>query len=331
MKYQKEIKAGLIAVIAIASFVCLVNFLKGSNLFQQGILLHAVYDDIIGLEVSRPVIINGLKVGKVEKIYFHPDHSGRLIVEMRIATDFDFSVNTVAMINESGLVSGPEVRLILSHEGCKAKDGDTIKGLVKSSALSGLLGEVAPIKIKLQQVLTCMDSALLSLNSLLDQENKTQIKHLFKGLNTTLQSMKTSADSITQTTHHFSRTADSATMMIINGGSGFNTSLQHIGAAADVYKKLADRIDKINIENTFIKLDTSLQNLDQVMSGVNKGEGTLGKFTTDDKLYNHLNQLSGELGLLAKDLRLHPKRYFHFSLFGKREQSYQKEPPEKNE
>ncbi|XCI75360.1 MAG: MlaD family protein [Flavobacteriales bacterium] len=319
MKYRKEIRAGLIAVIAVASFVCLINFLKGSNFFQQGILLRAVYDDIIGLEVSRPVMINGLKVGKIEKIYFHPNHPGRLIVEMRVAAGFDLSINTVAMINESGLVSGPQVSLILSHEGCKAKDGDTIKGLLQPSYLSGLLNGVSSLKTNLQQMLTGMDSVLVSLNDLLDQENRTQIKHLFKALNTTLQSVKTSSDTIVQTTRHFSRTADAATMMITNGNSGFNTSLHRIGSVADGYKKLTDRIDKINIESTFIKLGTSLQTLDQVMSRINNGEGTLGKFTTDDRLYNRLSELSVELELLARDMRLYPKRYFHFSVFGKKE------------
>lgn len=321
MKYQREIKAGLIALISVVSFVALVNFLKGNSFLQTGTLLYAVYDDVDGLEVSRPVAINGLKVGRVEKIYFHSDCSGRLIVEMRVETDLNFSINTVAMINGAGLVSGPQINLVLSRQGRKVKDGDTIKGGVKSSAISSLFSDISPIKTKLQEVLIHTDVTLESLNSVLDQENQAQIKALIKELNTTLQSVKIGTDAIAQTTQHFNRTAEAATKMIVDNSSGLNASLHSIGA-------VTDKVNKIDIEKTFIKLNASLQGLGQLMSKISSGEGTLGKLASDDKLYNRLGQLSKELELLAQDLRLHPKRYFHFSFFGKKAQHYQKEPSE---
>ncbi|XOD67048.1 MAG: MlaD family protein [Flavobacteriales bacterium Tduv] len=325
MKFQKEIKAGLIALIAVTSFVALINFLKGNSFFQSGTLLYAIYDDVNGLETSRPVAINGLKVGKVEKIYFHSDRSGRLLVEMRVETDLDFSVNTVAMIDGAGLVSGPQINLVLSYKGRKVRDGDTIKGGLKPSAISSLFADVNLLKNKLQQVLTRMDIMLASFNSVLDQESQRQIKDLFKGINTTLQSVKTGTDAIAKTTQHFNRTTDAVTKIMADNSSGFNSSLHSI-------EEVADKVNKIDITQTFVKLNASLKSFNQVMNKIRSGEGTLGKLVaSDDELYNRLSQISKELELLAQDLRLHPKRYLHFSIFGKKVQPYQKKPLEKEE
>lgn len=285
MKNRKQIKAALIAIASIASFIGLVNFLKGNDFFQKGRLFYAIYQDVAGLEPSRPVLINGLKVGKVESIAFHPDKSGKLIVGFRIWSDLNFSKKSIATITESGLVAGPQINLFVSHHGEMAKDQDVLVSALKPSQLADLANGVDPIKRKLQKTLDTMDKMLFSLKS----------------------------------------AAEATALMVGSNRSTLNSSLEKIGNTADIYKKLAMRIEKIPVEKTFSYLDDSLENLSQLIQGMDKGKGTLGKLVNDDHLYNQLNLLSKELELLVRDFRLHPKRYVHFSIFGKKNTPYNQE------
>ncbi|WP_195909836.1 MlaD family protein [Bacteroidetes bacterium endosymbiont of Geopemphigus sp.] len=313
MKYGKQIKAALIAIAAIVSFIGLVNFLKGNDFFQKGRRFYAIYEDVSGLEPSRPVLVNGLKVGKVESIAFHSDKSGKLVVGFRIWSDFEFSKKSTVVITESGLVDGPQLNLLMSNEGKIAIDQDTLSSAVKPSQIAALTNSIDPIKIKLQKTLDNMDRMLLSLNVILNEENASGIKKMIKGLNSALASVKSGADA--------------AVLMVGSNQSTLNHSLEGIGDAAETYKKLAMRIEKIPIQETFQHLESSLESLSQLIDGINKGHGTLGKLAGNDQLYNQLNGLSKELELLTRDFRLHPKRYVHFSVFGKKEVLYS----EKNE
>lgn len=296
MRYKKETKAALIGLFAIITFLSLINFIKGKNLFSRGITLYAVYENVFGLEVSRPVVVNGFQVGKVEKISFHPNLLGSLIVQLKINSDFKFSKNTTALIVDTGMVTGPQIELKVSKEGPLVKNGDTINSKEKSSSLGSLLEKSVPIGDQLEKVLKNLDTTLKSINSIIQKESN-QISVIFKGLNTNL-------DYLSKTLLSVTKAAKSTEEMF---GS---------------YKKIADGFTKENIKKIAFNMNSSLDLFQKTLKDINQGKGTLGLLIKDKKLYKELTEIFRETKLLAEDLRLYPKRYFHFSIFGKNQVPY---------
>lgn len=156
MKFSKELKAGVIALLAIVGFVVLFQFMKGRSLFTTDNIFYAKYDNVEGLAQSSPVSINGLKVGQVVKIIPQTSKTGQITFVVKITVDnsFEFSKNSTLEIFEPGLMSGKEMRVNLVYGGATAKDGDTLQGAFKLGMMGSLSSQVGPIKINCKQFYT---------------------------------------------------------------------------------------------------------------------------------------------------------------------------------
>ncbi len=329
---SKNIRTGIIAIIIIISFIFLINFLKGKNVFNRGTVLYAVYEDVHGLQETKPVTINGMKVGHVDEIDFTDDDTGRLLVQMTINTDFEFDQNTKAIIYEPGLMSGAEIKLEMSRKGTPVKDGDYIIGDVESGMMSILAKEVTPLKQKLENVLVSIDSTLITVRGLATTENKKSIANMVQNLDQTILSFNKMAQSIDQTVTNFNHTAKSfdglaneAQGLVAENRNKIASTFNNLDATVDNFNQVAEDLNKAELDQTIAKLDHSLQGLNQILSGIENGEGTLGKFMKDDKVYTNLDNASKELELLLRDLKENPKRYVHFSIFGKKNKAYEGE------
>ncbi len=197
MKFTREIKAGLIALLAIVGFFFLFQFMKGRSFFTTDNIFYAKFDNVEGLEQSNPISINGLKVGQVEKIIPQTGKDGKLyfVVKLLIDKEYHFSKSSKAEIFEPGIMSGKEMRVNLVYDNAPlAKDGDTLKGAYQSSLMNSLSSQVGPVKDQLQSVLTKVDSAIASTNKILDEQNRREIKMLLSSLNQTVASFKATSD-----------------------------------------------------------------------------------------------------------------------------------------
>ncbi len=327
---SKNLKAGIIALTAIGSFIFLINFLKGKNVFNRGTVLYAVYDDVHGLQKTKPVTINGMKVGNVDDIDFTDDNSGNLLVQMTINTDFEFDKNTKAIIYEPGLMSGAEVKLEMSREGEPVKDGDYIMGAVESGMMSVLAKEVTPLKRKLETVLVSLDSTLITVRGLATPENKKSVANLVHNLNETILSFNQMAQSINTTVSKFDHTAQNfdglaleTKSLVAENRKKIASTLTNLDSTMDNFNHVAEDLNRANLDETIAKLDQSLNNLNTIMSGIQSGKGSLGKLMKDEAVYNNLDHATKELELLLRDMKENPKRYVHFSLFGKKSKPYE--------
>lgn len=309
LKYQKELKAGIVALIAIISFVILINFIRGKDIFKSGILIYAIYKDVGGLEVSNPVTLNGLKVGKVEKIYFHSDHSGRLVVEMRIITQLPISIDTIAIINGIGLVSGSKINLLLSNKGRNIKNNDIIKGDLNISMFSNFNSNIKPVRDSLKKIFYNTDNALTSIGDFLNNENRVQIKSLINEMNITLRSIKISFESVKMLITKLSYIADLTKKTTIDNNYNINNSIKNISS-------ITNKINKINLDNVFSDFNYILNDIIKITNKINSKDSSFGNFINDDNLHTSLYSLSEELKKLIKDIKLNPKKYFNFSVFG---------------
>lgn len=312
MKFSKELKAGVIALLAIVGFVVLFQFMKGRSLFTTDNIFYAQYDNVEGLAQSSPVSINGLKVGQVDKIIPHTSKDGKIdfLVKITVDNNFEFSKNSTLEIFEPSLMGGKEMRINLMYGGSTAKDGDTLRGAFKLGTLGSLSSQVGPVKDQLQVVLHRVDSLMTNANQLVDAQNRQEIKLLLANLNKTVAALQTTAGSVNSLVGH----NDPKLQKVLDDAS---LTMQSGKVTLDKYGNLAESIDTKKLNATIANLDATVGQLNNVVSGIDRGEGSLGKIMKDDQLYNNLNAASNNLNSLIEDLKAHPKKYVNFSVFGK--------------
>lgn len=308
---SRELKTGLIGVIIIALFVWGYNFLKSENIFAPNVRhFYVEYNNIQGLKKSSSVTINGLQVGKVVAIKFNkkPDKKGTLVVEILVDNDFEFSNKSIAKIYSASLMGGQSLAIIPSYEGDIAVSGDYLKGEVESDIFSAVGEKLNPLQAKLESVIVSADSLLLGLNQTLTIETR-------KSLNRSIMELETTITGIGKTVGSVNEFLDSSKEEL---GVTFGKT-RHI---LDNFAQLSDTLVNANIGLTIKKAQTSLDYINKLMEGVENGEGSFGKFVKDTRMYDNLTRMSKELEELIREMKLNPKRFVHFSIFGKKATPY---------
>lgn len=312
MKFSKELKAGVIAILAIIGFVILFQFMKGRSLFTTDNIFYAKYDNVEGLAQSSAVSINGLKVGQVDKIIPQRSKDGKIhfVVKVTVDNNFEFSKQSTLEIFEPGIMSGKEMRVNLSYGGVTAKDGDTLQSSFKLGTLGSLSAQVGPVKDQLQSVLYRVDSLMANANQVMNAQNREEIRLLLTNLNKTVGALQTTAGSVNNLVGH----NDPKLQQVLDDAS---VTMKSGKVTLDKYGNLAESIDTKKLNATIANLDVTVGKLNQVIGGIDKGEGSLGKLMKDEQLYNNLNSASTNLNSLIEDMKANPKRYINFSVFGK--------------
>ncbi len=313
---SRELKTGFVAVVVIALFIWGFNFLKGENIFANSQRHFFVeYNNIQGLKKSSSVTINGLQVGSVVDIKFNtnPEKRGKLIVELLIENDFQFSKSSIAKIYSASLMGGQSLAIIPSYEGEMAVDGDSLKGEVESDIFSSVGEKLNPLQAKLENVIVSADSLLVGLNQTLTIESRKSLNRSIKGIEYTI--------------NDFRKTLGSVNQLLDSSKVGIKNTFDNTRVITENLMKLSDTLVNANIGLTITKAQESLDYINQLMLGVQKGEGTLGKLVKDDAMYTNLTNMSKELEELIIEMKLNPKRFVHFSLFGKKAEPYN---PDKN-
>ena len=316
---SKELKTGIAAVIILCLGYWGFNFLKGQNLLEPASrVFYIEYDNIQGLNKASTVSINGLQVGKVSEINFNTDikKRGKLVVKIALDNDFEFSKNSVAKIYSTSIIGGESLAIIPSYDGEPAVSGDYLKGEVESDIFTSVGETLNPLKTKVERVIIGADSLLIALNDVLDVKSRDSFKKTILGVETTVSSLN-------ETLSSFNTMIDSTKLDI-------DLALENTKKITSNFVKVSDTLTKVDFGQTVKTLQTALVNINGLLSGIENGKGSLGKLATDDTMYNNLSKASKELGDLLRDMKLNPKRFVHFSLFGKKAKPYVEEDTEKS-
>ena len=316
---SKELKTGIAVVIILCLGYWGFNFLKGQNLLEPASrIFYIEYDNIQGLNKASTVSINGLQVGKVSEINFNTDikKRGKLVVKIALDNDFEFSKNSVAKIYSTSIIGGESLAIIPSYDGEPAVSGDYLKGEVESDIFTSVGETLNPLKTKVERVIIGADSLLIALNDVLDVKSRDSFKKTILGVETTVSSLN-------ETLISFNTMIDSTKLDI-------DLALENTKKITANFVKVSDTLTKVNFGQTVKTLQTALVNINGLLSGIENGKGSLGKLATDDTMYNNLSKASKELGDLLRDMKLNPKRFVHFSLFGKKAKPYEEEDTEKS-
>lgn len=310
MKISKEVKTGILAIIAIFLFIYGYSFLKGSNIFDTTRTFFVTYQNVEGLETSAPVTINGLTVGKVQNIDF-VDMKGELIVTFTIEKDFDFSKNSIVRIYSSSLIGGKQIAIIPGKDSkVMAKSGDTLTGEIEKGMLEAMTGGLKPLEQKVLTTLANLDSLVLNFNDVLDDSTKENLKESISNLNKTLSSFKGASQNMNS--------------LISANKEKINTTFSNLETTSENFSKLSDSLAQIETGKMVKDLENVLNRFNSILDRIDNGEGSMGKLLKDEKLYDNLEGASKQLEQLLQDMKLNPKRYVHFSLFGKRPNEYNK-------
>ena len=308
MKLNKETKIGIVAVIAISLLIWGFNFLKGKNILFTSNYYYAVYSHIDGLEDASPVLLNGYKVGVVEQIKFHKYQRGNMVVRFSVEKDIKVPVNSIASIEPASLIAGKIINIKFSNSEKYCKKGDTLTGIVEIDMLTSLSNELIPIKDKAERLIESMDSVL----SIFDKDRR-------EGLQKSLDNLKLITTDISGlVTEEKDKLAG-----IINNFESISNNLKNnnekISNVLANFSNISDSLAQANIKTTVLNANKTLFELNQIAAKINNGEGTIGLLIHNDSLYVNLNSLAADLDKLVIDLNENPKRYVHFSLFGKKD------------
>ena len=311
MKFSREIKTSLLVIFGIGFFYFGFNFLKGSSIFSKQKIVYAVYDEVEGLSIGADVNINGLSIGKITKIDFVPN-STKILVTMRIRADLNFSKSSSAILYEAGLIGGKAILIQTKFEQGKViKSGDTLPSSTQPGFTELVNQQIAPLQQKLTSTLTSVDELFDGVSNVLN--NQTQ------------ENLKTTLTELTRTVENINSISKKLDVLLSNNTTAIDTTLKNLASTSSNLNQISDSLAMVNIKSMLDEYDQVAQNLNQILEQVNRGEGTAGKLINDPKLYQNLDETLNALQTLIKDLKENPKRYVHFSLFGKKNKPYNKE------
>ena len=301
MKLSYEIKTAILVLSGIILFIVGFSYLKSNDVFVSDRVFYAVYDDVEGVSNGTPVTISGFNVGSVQDIKFYKNTS-KLLLKFRVENDFIFSKNSVAQIYETGLIGGKALSVIPKYGEELAKNGDTLKSSIAPGLTELVNDKLSPLQEKIESMVVSADSVLLSLNSVLNNEAKLEIQSSITNFSSTVADLKSSASTLDD--------------MLNTNKNQINNIISNVNETSNELSNLSIVVDN---------LTQSSNSIEKIVNEISNGDGSLNKLIFEDDLINSLDAASKNINLLIKDLRLNPKRYVHFSLFGKKNVPYKED------
>lgn len=296
--FTKEVKIALVVIAGLVILFFGMNYLKGLNLFSSSNKYFIVFKDISGLGSSSPIYADGYKVGVVKGITYNYNNAGNIKVEAEIDEQLRIPKGSSAEI-ESDMLGNVKVNLLLAtNPRERVMPGETIQGDINSGAL-GQMKDMVPMIVGMMPKL---DSIVTSLNLLLADPAIVQSLH----------NVQTITGDLTVTTRQLNSLL-----------AGLNRQVPGMVTRADSLldntNRLVGKLNKVDVDGTMAKVDATLANVEEFTRQLNNGQGSLGLLMRDPALYNNLNSTMRSADSLLIDLKAHPKRYVHFSLFGRKD------------
>ncbi len=314
MKITREAKIGIFTVLCLATLIWGINFLKGKNIFSRTNTYYAVFKRVDGLKVTNTVMLSGYKVGTVKSIRFEEGNTGKLIVALLIEKKYDIPLNSVAKLISADIMGGKAIRLDFSTSNEFHKQGDTLVSSIETGLLDQLIFEMVPVKEKAETLMEDMEKVLEVITQVFNKDNRENLNQSFASLRSTLENFDKASASVDV----MLSSENSKFKQILENVAHFSNSLKRNTAGIDsIINNLAavtDTLAQANIAHTLAQADSSLHAINQIVTKINAGQGTVGALMHNDTLYHNLERSAKNLELLLYDMKVNPKRYINFSL-----------------
>lgn len=296
MKYiTKEVKIGVAAIVALCILVYGINYLKGIHLFKPASYFYVQFQNINGLTKSSPVYADGYPVGIVRALYYDYEHPGNVVAEIDVDPDLRIPKGSHAEL-AAEMLGGVRMNLLLANNPRERHEiGDTIPGNLNNGMMEKL-GNMVP---QIENMLPKLDSILASLNTLLANQ----------AIPATLNNVQNLTASLATTSSHLEK-------LMSNDIPQLTSKLNTLG---DNFITMSDNLKQIDYAASMQRIDSTLANVKSLTDKLNSKDNTVGLLFNDPTLYNNLSATTANAASLLEDLKSHPKRYVHFSLFGKKD------------
>ena len=312
---SRETFIGIISVITIGVAVWGFNWLKRNDVFTSERIFYAEYSSVDGLTKDRPVTLNGFQVGSVRDVYFHPNGSGNLIVSFVMKEDFPVTKEATAQIYAMDLLGTKAIQLVLS-EGDLAQNGDTLNGKTELTLQETVNREVAPIKKKAEELLNSLDTVLVYVQALLNKESRDRFENTFLEVEQTFTALQQTIMAINRVVTGNEDSFNNIVVHLDSITATLEESEEDYARTISNIATLSDSLAGMDLNYTVSKMNSLLGRIDSITARIEAGEGTMGKLSKDDALYDNLASSTKELSELLYDLKMNPSRYVRFSVFG---------------
>lgn len=298
MKLTKEIKIALVAIVGILIMYFGINFLKGMNLFSTNNAYYMTFDDIQGLGASTPIYADGYKVGTVDGLEYDYKENGPIKVKVDINKDLRIPQGSKAEIVKD-LMGNLQVNLLLANN---PRERVEPGGIIPGAVNGGMMDKAANLVPVVEKMLPKLDSILTSVNALLADP----------ALAASLHNVETITSNLTVSTRELN------TLM-----AGLNKQVpgmvRKANGVLDNTNRLTANLASLDVQGTLNKVNQTLESAHQFTEKLNSNQGSLGLLMNDTKLYDNLTSTMSHADSLVIDLKAHPKRYVHFSVFGRKD------------
>lgn len=314
MKISKEIKLALLGIVAIVLFIFGFNFLKGSGLFSSTNTIYAEYDDVQGVTASSFVMLQGFNIGSVSNVYLSKKNKGKVIVEMNIDKSIPIPTDSKAKIITADLLGTKAVVIEKGKSATLCEHKHTLSGTVELGMFDKLGESAGPTIDNANNAISSLDTTIKSINQILDVQTQQNLKSSIANLNSTMQEMKLFASEINAQRNKISSIITSLNQFSANLNNN-NSTINKLIANTE---KTTESLSKVDIQSTVSELTSTLEQLKSTLDKVNNGSGSMAMLMNDDKLYKNLKNTIATTNNLLYDLSVHPKKYVHFSVFGRK-------------
>ncbi len=302
--FTKEVKIALVAIVALVLLFFGLNFLKGLTLFSSSATYNMSFKDLKGLSESTAIYADGYKVGTVTSIEYDYENAGNVLVKCDIDPQLRIPKGSQAEI-ESDLMGNIKVNLLLANN---PKEKIEPGGLIMGIDGKGMMAQFQEVLPTVMAIVPKLDSIVTSVNTIL--------------ANPSIVNILRNAEDMTANLKVTTSELNSLAMQLNRSVPGM---MQHANATLQNTETLTGNLAKVDVDATMKKIDNTLDNLEQMTKALNNREGTLGLLMYDKGVYNNLNSTMRHADSLMIDLKAHPKRYVHFSVFGKKDKAEEKQ------
>jgi len=314
-KFSREIRIGILFLLATIILIWGLMYLKGVDLLNKKRNLYAVYDHVSGLTPTSPVFIKGLKVGQVQKMYFSKELPGKIMVKLYITDMYPIPINSVARIQSSDLLGSKHIEIIPGDTNIMVADGDTLNASTEATLTEEVNRQLLPLKKKAENLISSIDTVATIVQQVLNKNTRESLVQA-------IEHIKQALENITHTTYHLDTLVGSQRKNIagiISNVESISKNLRNnneeINRIIGNLANLSDSLAAARIPATLRQVNTAVNNINTVLDKVNRGEGSLGLLLKDPKLYNDLDSAAHSLNALIIDIKANPKKYLKVSVF----------------
>ena len=305
---KKEVKIGIFAVVMLLALWAGIRFLSGIDIFSRNIIYYASYENVSGLQTAAPITIHGVKVGTIESITFDPSKGSDVKVALAVKRQYRLPVDTRAVIYDNGIMGGKAIMLELGSSSEVLSRGDQIISDGGSDMISSIGNELGDLKGKLTVVADNLATALANINTLVEQ-NTDNLSGTISNLNSISASLDGVLKSERKNIEGIVTSLNGLAEMLDQNTERFDRIIGNVDA-------VAEQLEQAKVDSLVKAFTSTADNLSRMLASINAGEGSVGELMNDKELYDNLAAASGNLSALLADLKEHPARYVHFSVFG---------------